>query len=100
MGWKGYELKIPVGMIFRKMYCCKCGARLVKHKTSRLYKKGDVDYQSHILGHSTLGMSKILSESYIYFCPICENITTYDQQLEVARKQKALKCLVLPDKDT
>ena len=100
MGWQGYELRIPVGMLFRKMHCCKCGVRLVKRKTSQLYKKGDADYQSHILGHSTLGMSKILSESYIYVCPCCGNLTTYDKQLEIAQKQKELKCLVLPDKYT
>ena len=32
MGWKGSEIEMPVGMIFKRMFCHKCGARLKKEK--------------------------------------------------------------------
>ena len=56
MGWKGSETKIPVGMIFKKMFCHQCGAQLKKEKITKTYKKGERGYSNKILGHSTLGM--------------------------------------------
>ena len=32
MGWKGFTISIPAGMLFRKMFCHKCGAPLKKEK--------------------------------------------------------------------
>lgn len=40
MGWKGSEIEMPVGMIFKRMFCHKCGARLKKEKITKIYKKG------------------------------------------------------------
>ena len=28
MGWKGYEAEIAIGMLFKKMYCDKCGKEI------------------------------------------------------------------------
>lgn len=40
MGWKGSEIEMPVGMIFKRMFCHKCCARLKKEKITKIYKKG------------------------------------------------------------
>ena len=99
MGWKGSETKIPVGMIFRKMYCHKCGAQLKKEKTTETYKKGDPGYSNKILGHSTLGMSEISKSYYIYQCVNCGARISYDYQCVIAKKQKHLKKKILNEND-
>ena len=38
MGWKGYESTISLGMIFKKMYCHKCG-NLLKRKKLVIFMK-------------------------------------------------------------
>ena len=88
MGWKGYESTISLGMIFRKMYCHKCGELLKKKKVSNIYKKGDPNYANDILGHATIGMDRIEKVHYIYYCPKCGAEITYNEQCAVARKQK------------
>lgn len=40
MGWRGYESEIDLGMLFRKMYCHKCGTRLKRKKITAIYHKG------------------------------------------------------------
>ena len=34
----GYKMEIPVGMLFRKMYCRYCGEKLKRHKIVDVYK--------------------------------------------------------------
>lgn len=95
MGWKGSETKIPVGMIFKKMFCHKCGAKLKKEKISETYEEGDQEYSNKILGHSTLGMSQITKSYYIYKCPSCGAKISYECQCAIAKKQKLLKKKIL-----
>ena len=97
MGWTGYEGEISIGMLIRKMYCSKCGNRLNRTKVSNLWHKGEEGYQSHILGHQTIGMDKIVKTSYIYKCPNCGNITTYDEQKLISKKQKECKSKILSE---
>lgn len=97
MGWKGYEMKIPAGMIFRKMYCCKCGTLLEKQKQSTVYKKGEVGYQNKILGHSTIGMDKKEEVSYVYKCPNCQEIVSYDEQVAISKIQKKMNKKILTE---
>ena len=59
MGWQGNEMEIPVGMIFKKMYCHECGNRLKVKKISNVYKKGDDNYTDSLLGNFTIGMSSV-----------------------------------------
>lgn len=40
----GYKMEIPVGMLFRKMYCRYCGERLKKHKIVDVYTEGDPNF--------------------------------------------------------
>ena len=95
MGWRGFETTIPVGMIFKKMFCHKCGARLKKEKITRIYKKGQFGYSNDILGHSTLGMSEKVMSYYIYQCPNCGSKISYNDQCVIAKKQKFFKKRIL-----
>lgn len=100
MGWKGYEAKIPAGMIFRKMYCCKCGAKLNKRKISEVRQKGDPGYQNQLLGHATIGMDSVEVASYVYQCPRCSNIVTYEEQLKISKTQKHRGQMVLSEEES
>ena len=99
MGWKGFEITIPVGMIFKRMFCHKCGTKLKKEKITKIYEKGDQGYSNKILGHSTLGMSKISKTHYIYKCPNCEFKISYFYQCVIAKKQKQLKKKILNENE-
>ena len=99
MGWKGYESTISLGMVFKKMYCKKCGSILKKKKISTTYKKGEPNYSKDILCHATIGMDRIERVYYIYHCPNCGLEITYDEQCVVAKKQKLLKQKIINEND-
>ena len=99
MGWRGYETHIPVGMIFRKMYCHRCGIQLKKEKITKVFKRGEQGYSDDILGHPTIGMSEIAKSECIYKCPNCSNTITYDEQLHIHKLQKKLKHTILSADD-
>ncbi len=99
MGWKGYEFNIDIGMVFRKMFCHKCGDKLRKKKTKEVYKKGEIGYSNKILGHTTIGMDKKQITYYIYQCPNCNSEITYDEQCIIAKRQKKLKKKILDENE-
>ena len=99
MGWRGGEIHIPVGMVFRKMFCHRCGTQLKKKKITEVLKKGQTGYSNKILGHSTLGMSEIAKSHFIYKCPTCASEISYDNQCIIAKKQKRLKKLIINEND-
>lgn len=91
MGWTGFETEIPLGMIFRKMYCCGCGTKLKKHLVTNTINKGEAGYQNTILGQPTIGMDKIKLGYYVYKCPNCGIMITYEEQLKISRESKNIK---------
>ena len=92
MGWKGTKTTIPVGMIFKKMFCDKCSTQLKKLKITNTYKRGEDGFSNHGFGGLTyVGMSEISKSYYIYKCPNCGLEISYDDQCAVARKQKNRK---------
>ena len=100
MGWRGYKGTIDAGMLFKKMYCKKCGTRLKIKKNSRIVSKGDADFSSAMPGRfSPIGMSSYYDATYIYLCPNCNSETTYDEQCNIAKIQKLLKTKILKDND-
>ena len=99
MGWRGYEATIPAGMIFRKMYCHRCGAQLKRKKVTNLYKKGEPGYSNDILGSHTLFMSEKSVSDYIYKCPKCDSEISYLDQLAIARKQRKLKAKIISENE-
>lgn len=95
-------LTIPVGMVFRKMYCYQCGIRLKKEKISNVYKKGETGYTRHLpgrFGGIPLGMSELEKVGYCYQCPSCKFTFTYDEQCIIAKKQKKLKKIILAEEE-
>lgn len=99
MGWKGYESTISLGMIFKKMYCQKCGNTLRRKKISNIYKKGDPNYSNDILGHATIGMDRIEKVYHVYYCPNCGFEITYEEQCVVRKRQKLLYKKILNDNE-
>ena len=99
MGWKGYKITIPAGMLFRKMFCHKCGAELKKEKITKCYKKGEQGYSSHFFRWRALGMSELSRTHYIYKCPNCNALIDYKDQRIVAKKQKLLNKKILNESD-
>lgn len=100
MGWRGYKGTIDVGMLFRKMYCHKCGVKLKIKKNIDIVSKGDEGYSNRMPGMgNALGMSSYYDVSYIYCCPTCGLETTYDEQCIVAKKQKLSKKKILNEND-
>ena len=97
MGWKGYEFTAPLGMLFRKMYCHKCGNKLKKKKESRIFRKGEPGYSNDILGQSTIGMDRIEKAWYVYWCPDCNTKITYGEQCIIAKEQKKQKKKILKE---
>lgn len=96
MGWKGREITFPLGMLFRKMYCMGCGTRLKRHRVDNLIKKGDPEYNGRILGGATIGMDRKQVSYYVYKCPNCGLMFTYEKQLEIEAKQKQAGTYILP----
>lgn len=99
MGWRGVEGEMPAGMLFRKMYCAKCGEKLKRLKYSEILKKGDKDYSIYLLNCHimTVGMTSKTKISYVYICPKCHQITTYDEQLQIRKRQKKLHSKIIDD---
>ncbi len=98
----GYQMTIDVGMLFRRMYCCKCGTKLKRRSTSRLIKEGELgyDYSRNFGCHYILGplSAPQIHVRYVYVCPNCKQVTTYEQQCEIAKKQKQAKTKILEEK--
>ena len=95
----GYEMKIPIGMLYKKMFCCKCGAKLQKKKISKLISKGDTDYKRIKYGHTVILDKRQIRERLVYFCPFCNIITEYIEQLRISNIQKKKNNLILDDND-
>lgn len=96
--WRGYECHGPaLGMIFRKMYCHKCGQRLKREKVIVIYKKGDVGFTDDVNGEPVVGMTEKSVSSYIYKCPNCNATITYSKQREIAKIQKHQKKIILDE---
>ncbi len=88
MGWTGLEINMEPGMLFRRMYCSLCGTKLKRHLIINTYKKGERGYKNTINGAATIGMDKIKLGYYVYKCPSCGDIKTYEEQLKIAKEMK------------
>lgn len=97
MGWRGYESEIDLGMLFRKMYCHKCGTRLKRKKITAIYHKGAPEYDNYVAGIHTLGMSEKAVSHYVYQCPKCNSEITYDDQCLISKRQRQQKKRILND---
>lgn len=80
---------MPMGMLWKKMYCSQCGKPLLKKKVSNTYKRGDPGFKTFLLG-GVISVYSYTEVTYIYFCPTCRREISYDDQIEVERTQKKL----------
>ena len=95
----GYEMKIPVGMLFKKMSCCKCGEKLQKNKVSKINYKGDKEFKTIKYGHTVILDKKQKIENFVYYCPNCNIVTEYDEQVKISNIQKKMNKLILDHSD-
>ena len=96
---KGVEIYMPYGMIFRRMWCANCGAKLKRHKVSTTYRKDDEGYKSKMRagGATFYNLETYTKIIYNYQCPECGKVTTYEEQVELAKIQKKLGKKVLKE---
>lgn len=80
---------IPFGMVFKKYYCSKCGARLEKERTHRVVTKNDKDYyRYHDYGQFPRYDYDVYGHRWK--CPSCGRRISFDEQCIIERIQK--KC--------
>ena len=95
---------IPIGMVFLKFYCHKCGAKLVKHSQKKTLTKDDpeYDYYYHNISRKSdlvIAHKDIDVLEYVFRCPACENIIEYEKQRDIRKIQKKLKKNILSDEE-
>ena len=96
----GATVSIPVAMLFKKYYCHKCGTRLKRQKVTQILKPGDPGYEAAkdriFDNHMIVGKSGTISVTeYIFRCSSCTGTTTFDEQEDIATKQKYAKSHIL-----
>lgn len=90
----GKSYSIPLGMVFGKYYCAKCGAKLIKERTHRIVTQCDRDYyQYHDFG--TFPLRDYDVYDYRFKCPSCNARISFDEQCIINRIQKKQGYFVL-----
>lgn len=86
---KGKSYSIPFGMVFKRYYCSKCGAKLEKEKTHRVVTKDDKDYYQY-QNYRRFPRYDFDVYDYRLKCPSCGARVSFDEQCIIERIQK--KC--------
>ncbi len=96
---KNKSVSIPLGMVFKRFYCHKCGERLVKEPKKRIVTPKDHDYREHnSIGHMNM-IGDIEVTEYDFKCPSCGNTIKYDEQCVIGKIQKKLDKKELYEQD-
>ena len=93
------EYEMSIGMLFRKMYCAGCGARLARKQIRRTYHRGEPGFRNTLSFGSIVNIRSYTKVIYVYRCPECGKEISYGDQLKVAQKQTKLGVKVLPPED-
>ena len=96
----GATVSIPLAMIFKKYYCHKCGERLKRQKVTETLNPNDPGYEaawSQIHSDMHIGGKRgaVSVTHYVFQCPICDTTITFDEQEDIAVKQKYAKSHIL-----
>lgn len=94
----GATVSIPAAMLFKKYYCHKCGERLKRQRITETLNPGDLGYEAvrnKFSGDMYLGKGSISVTHYVFRCPICDTTITFDEQEDIAAKQKYAKSHIL-----
>ena len=93
----GKTMEIPVGMLFRKFYCHRCGEQLKRQAKKRTVTPQDPDWHEHdYTGRMYFPKSEVVVTEYDFCCTNCGQITTYDEQMQYHNIQKQHGTLILP----
>ena len=81
------------------MYCKYCGTKLIKHKITNIYYRGDTGFENFSPVGFNLTNDKQITLGYK--CPKCLRITTYAQQegIALAQKRLGIKAYAVDDSD-
>lgn len=93
----GATVSIPVAMLFKKYYCHKCGEHLKRQKVTETLNPGDHGYEAakdQIFDNHMIHGSISVTE-YVFRCPTCNTTVTFDEQEDIATKQKHAKTHIL-----
>lgn len=83
---KGKSWSIPIGMVFKKYYCCKCGNKLKKEQTHRVVTKEDKDYYQY-QKYNTFPRYDQDVYDFRFMCPSCEKRISFTEQCIIERIQ-------------
>ncbi|MBE6652916.1 MAG: hypothetical protein E7610_05830 [Ruminococcaceae bacterium] len=96
----GATVSIPVAMLFKKYYCHKCGKLLKRQKVTEALNPGDPGYEAAkdqiFDNHMIVGTRGPISVThYVLQCAACNTTITFDEQEDIAVKQKYAKSRIL-----
>lgn len=96
----GATVSIPVAMIFKKYYCHKCGERLKRKKVTETFNSGDPGYEiawNQIYSNMHIGGKRgaVSVTEFVFACSTCDTTITFEEQEEIAVKQKYAKSHIL-----
>ena len=94
IGLNGKSYSLPLGMVFKKYHCAKCGTTLERERTHRVVTKDDQDYyQYHSYGKFPRRDYDVYD--YRFKCPGCGARISFDEQRIIERIQKKQGHMVL-----
>lgn len=101
-----YKAKMPLGMHFKIMYCCKCGNTLDKKSLPKVPTISGVGIPLHrnLLtiypkgmdrNFGTVTLTKISRNFYVYHCKHCNYLIDYENQKKIRKYQRKSGRLIL-----
>ena len=94
----GATASIPLVMLIQKFYCHKCGEPLKIKIIKRVLSPGEPDYDNayhQIFDQNTAPKGSIAVTDSVFFCLSCHAEISYDEQKEIAAKQKQADTRIL-----
>ena len=91
------EYDMPLGMLLWRMYCAGCGARLVRKKLRKQYRRGEEGFRNTLSNRSILNVQSYTTVTYVYRCPSCHREISYGDQVKVAKEQARTGRKILPE---
>ena len=101
----GQVVTIPFGMLLKKYYCIHCGNKLKRKKVEEIFSPGDEGYKEareEVIKTCSRGNrimipfdGEIKITHYVFECPHCGKMVSYELQKEFAKTQKKTKSKIL-----
>ena len=101
----GQVVTIPFGMLVKKYYCIRCGCKLKRKKVEQIFFSEDEGYKEardeviKMFSRRNRIMVPFKGEikitHYVFQCPDCGKMVSYELQKEFAKTQKKTKSKIL-----